>query len=123
MVEDDRQTNTQATILAESGRLLATGDTPRVLLENGSREEIDSKTGRLDVLTFAEDTVDLASGRGPDSQRIREDSEMSMQELLHPNPAGGARGAISANCWWRPIVASPSHSPRWGLRPWPCISC
>ena len=87
MVEDDRQTNTQATILAESGRLLATGDTPRVLLENGSREEIDSKTGRLDVLTFAEDTVDLASGRGPDSQRIREDSEMSMQELLHPNPA------------------------------------
>jgi lipopolysaccharide export system permease protein len=87
MVEDDRQTNTQATILAESGRLLATGDTPRVLLENGSREEIDSKTGRLDVLTFAEDTVDLASGHGPDSQRIREDSEMSMRELLHPNPA------------------------------------
>jgi lipopolysaccharide export system permease protein len=87
MVEDDRQTNTQATILAESGRLLSTGDTPRVLLENGSREEIDSKTGRLDVLTFAEDTVDLASGRGEDAQRIREDSEMSMYELLHPNPA------------------------------------
>ena len=87
MVEDDRQTNTQATILAESGRLLATGDTPRVLLENGSREEIDSKTGRLDVLTFAEDTVDLTTGHEQDSQRIREDSEMSMQELLHPNPA------------------------------------
>ena len=87
MVEDDRQTNTQATILAETGQLVATGDTPRVLLENGSREEIDAKTGRLDVLTFAQDTVDLASGRGEDAQRIREDSEMSLDELLHPNPA------------------------------------
>ena len=57
MVEDDRQSNTRATILAESGRLIAAGDTPQVLLENGSRQEIDAKTGRLDVLTFAEDTV------------------------------------------------------------------
>jgi lipopolysaccharide export system permease protein len=87
MVEDDRQANTQATILAENGRLLASGDMPRVLLQNGSREEIDSKTGRLDVLTFAEDTVDLDNGHGEDAQRIREDNEMSMQELLHPNPA------------------------------------
>jgi lipopolysaccharide export system permease protein len=86
MVEDDRQANTQATILAENGRLAATGNTPRVLLENGSREEIDAKTGRLDVLTFAQDTVDLASAHG-DEQRIREDNEMSLQELFHPNPA------------------------------------
>ena len=85
MVEDDRQTNTRATILAESGRLVAEGDTPRVLLENGSREEIDSKTGRLDVLTFAEDTVDLASsGHGEDAARARDDSELSLHELLHP---------------------------------------
>ena len=68
MVEDDRQANTHATILAESGRLIAEGDTPRVKLENGSRQEIDAKTGRLDVLTFAEDTVDLASsGHGEDA--------------------------------------------------------
>ena len=96
LVEDDRQSDTRATILAESGRLVAPGpeggpgnvDVPRVLLQNGSREEIDAKTGRLDVLTFAEDTVDLASsGRGEDAQRMRDDSEMSMSELLHPNLA------------------------------------
>jgi lipopolysaccharide export system permease protein len=86
MVEDDRTPNTQATILAESGRLVAAGNAPRVLLENGSRQEIDAKTGRLDVLTFAQDTVDLASGHGEDAQRIREDNEMSLQELFHPNP-------------------------------------
>lgn len=87
MVEDDRTPNTQATILAESGRLVAAGNAPRVLLENGSRQEIDAKTGRLDVLTFAEDTVDLASGHGADAQRYRDDDEMSMHELLHPNMA------------------------------------
>jgi lipopolysaccharide export system permease protein len=86
MVEDDRQAGTHATILAESGRLLAGSAEPRVLLENGSREEIDAKTGRLDVLTFAQDTVDLASGHGADEQRIREDNEMSLHELFHPDP-------------------------------------
>ncbi len=93
MVEDDRQANTRATILAESGRLVAEGDTPRVLLENGSREEIDGKTGRLDVLTFAEDTVDLASsGHGADAERARDDSELSLHALLHPTPEVIARG-------------------------------
>ncbi len=93
MVEDDRQAHTRATILAESGRLVAEGDTPRVLLENGSREEIDAKTGRLDVLTFAEDTVDLASsGHGEDAARARDDSEMSLHALLHPGADVIARG-------------------------------
>jgi lipopolysaccharide export system permease protein len=86
MVEDDRAANTQATILAESGHLVASGNVPRVLLQNGSRQEIDAKTGRLDVLTFAEDTIDLESAHG-EEQRIREDNEMSLQELFHPNPA------------------------------------
>ena len=92
MVEDDRQTNTRATILAESGRLVAEGDTPRVLLENGSREEIDAKTGRLDVLTFAEDTIDLASSAHGEEARARDDSELSLHELLHPSADVVARG-------------------------------
>ena len=92
MVEDDRQSNTHATILSQSGRLVADGDTPRVLLVDGSRQVIDGKTGRLDVLTFAEDTVDLASGKGADAQRARDDSEMSLHELLHPSPDAVARG-------------------------------
>ena len=99
LVEDDRQSDTRATILAESGRLVASGDTPRVLLRNGSRQEIDAKTGRLDVLTFAEDTVDLASAHDENAQRLREDNEMSLQELLHPSPA--TRRTTSASSWRR----------------------
>ena len=86
LVEDDRQANTRATILAERGRLISTSAAPRVLLENGSREEIDAKTGRLDVLTFAEDTVDLATSSKGDEQHMREVSEMSLHELLNPDP-------------------------------------
>lgn len=92
LVEDDRQTNSRSTILAETGRLVATGDVPRVLLENGSREEIDAKTGRLNVLTFEQDTVDLASNGHNDETRFRDVAEMSLHELLHPNPATTPRG-------------------------------
>jgi len=87
LVEDERQTNSQATILAESGRLVANGNTPRVLLEHGSREEIDRKTGRLNVLTFEQDTVDLESNNRDEATRFRDVNEMSMHELLHPDPA------------------------------------
>lgn len=87
LVEDDRQKNNRATILAESGRLVPTSGAPRVQLENGSREEIDRKSGRLDVLTFAEDTIDLDSGHGENGQRYRDVNEMSLHELLHPDPA------------------------------------
>lgn len=86
LVEDDRQPNSRATILAESGRLVAQGDVPRVLLLNGSREEIDRKTGRLEVLTFTEYTIDLATAGHGEEQQLRDVNEMSMAELLHPDP-------------------------------------
>jgi lipopolysaccharide export system permease protein len=85
LVEDERQTNSQATILAESGRLVANGNVPRVLLLHGSREEIDHKSGRLNVLTFDQDTVDLESSNRDEATRFRDVNEMTMHELLHPD--------------------------------------
>ena len=85
LVEDDRQKNSRATILAEHGTLVAGDGPPRVILFNGSREEIDRRTGRLDVLTFARNTIDLAS-TNKDEQRYRDSTEMSLGELLHPDP-------------------------------------
>ncbi|HTR16973.1 MAG TPA: LPS export ABC transporter permease LptF [Acetobacteraceae bacterium] len=86
MVEDDRQKDTRATILAEHGRLIETAGPPRVLLVNGSREEIDKKTGRLDVLTFAQNAIDLADSTKDDGIHFRDVTEMSLAELLHPDP-------------------------------------
>ncbi len=86
LVDDARQPHSHATILAESGRLISTGGAPRVLLLNGSREEIDRQTGRLNVLTFAQNTVDLAEAAKGDEQRFRDPTEMSLGELFNPPP-------------------------------------
>ncbi len=85
LVEDDRQKNVRATILAERGALVASDGPPHVLLFNGSREEIDRTTGRLNVLTFSRNSIDL-SPSNKDEQRFRDSAEMSMGELLDPDP-------------------------------------
>ncbi len=84
LVEDSRQKNSRATILAERGRLVEGPTGPAVLLENGSREELDRQTGRLNVLTFAQNSVDLAHANKAGEVRYRDVNEMSMDELLHP---------------------------------------
>ena len=91
LVEDARQKNSRATILAETGRLINGADGPRVLLLNGSREEIDKTNGRLNVLTFAENSIDLASGNKNGEVRYRDSAEMSLAELLNPDSALNAR--------------------------------
>ncbi len=84
LVEDGRQKNSRATILAERGHLVEGPNGPAVLLENGSREEMDKQTGRLNVLTFAQNSVELTSASKADDVRYRDVNEMSLQELNHP---------------------------------------
>ncbi len=87
LVDDERDPNNQATILAETGRLVDGPAGPEVMLFNGSRQVIDQKTGRLNVLTFAENTFDLATATRSDEQRFRDASELPLSQLLHPDPA------------------------------------
>ena len=87
VVDDARQATSHAIILAERGRLLPGSDTPRVLLQNGSREEIDRQTGRLNILTFGENVIDLTQNAKTEDARVRDVNEMSVQELLHPDPS------------------------------------
>ena len=87
LVEDARQRNSRATILAERGRLVNGANGPRVLLQEGSRQEIDRGNGRLNVLTFAENSVDLSSASKAGEQRYRDATELSLGELLEPDPA------------------------------------
>jgi len=85
LVEDDRQANSRATILAERGRLLEGPTGPRVLLLNGSRQWIDSVSGRLNLLSFAENSLDLAPAAKGEETRYRDAAEMSMAELADPS--------------------------------------
>ncbi|MGH7069321.1 MAG: LPS export ABC transporter permease LptF [Acetobacteraceae bacterium] len=92
LIDDARNPDNPATILAETGRLVDGPDGPEVLLFQGTRQVIDRHTGRLNVLTFAENTIDLASASRAGGHRFRDASELSLSELLHPNP-----GTVSAS--------------------------
>ena len=113
LIEDGRQRNSEATILAQRGHLVGgNAGSPRILLLDGSRQELDRTTGRLDVLTFAETTLDLASRGKGDEQRFRDPAEMGLRELLHPDPqqvAARDRGKFMVEGWRRitqPLTAA-----------------
>jgi lipopolysaccharide export system permease protein len=87
LVDDARDPAVHATILAESGQLLEGTNGPRVLLINGSRQEIDHQTGRLNVLTFTENEIDLADATDSDTERPADMSEVGIGDLLAPRLA------------------------------------
>ncbi len=87
LVDNSRDPTVHATILAESGQLMEGTNGPRVLLMNGSRQEIDHQTGRLNMLTFSENELDLANASGPEGERPADMSEVGLKDLLHPRLA------------------------------------
>ena len=102
LVHDSRERGAPATILAESGRIGQGPSGPRVTLVNGVRQTMErspppqgsppgtAPTLRLNTLTFAENSVDLARSRGNgDEQRSRDSRERFISELLYPDPAEG----------------------------------
>lgn len=90
LVDDARDKNAHATILARRGRMVEGPDGPRVVLLDGSRQVIDHQTGRLNILTFQQNDLDLADNTRNDSTRPTDMSEVSLHALLHPHPQNPA---------------------------------
>ncbi|HQT66461.1 MAG: LPS export ABC transporter permease LptF [Rhodospirillales bacterium 20-60-12] len=84
MIEDSRQSDQPATILARSGQLISSNDGPEVLLEDGSREQVDPKTGQLDVLLFKSNLINLAQSTKMAALESEDASDASMHQLLNP---------------------------------------
>lgn len=83
--------------------MVVVNDQPRVVLFNGSRQEIDRHTGRLNVLTFTRNTIDLTQNKH-DTAEVRDAAEMSIRELLNPDPhevAARDRGKFAVEAWRR----------------------
>ncbi len=101
LVHDARERGAPVTILAEAGRITPTPTGPRVTLENGVRQQVERvpppagapagtpPTTRLSVLSFSENSVELArTGRGgSEDSRYRNAQERTLDELLNPDPA------------------------------------
>ncbi|HYZ20527.1 MAG TPA: LPS export ABC transporter permease LptF [Rhodopila sp.] len=86
LVDDARDSTAHATILAQSGRLIEGPNGPQVLLIDGNRQEIDHQTGRLDMLTFKQNEIDLNSANKDDTARPADMSEVPLGALLDPHP-------------------------------------
>jgi lipopolysaccharide export system permease protein len=86
LVDDARDPAAHATILAERGRLIDSQTGPRAVLLDGSRQEIDHQTGRLDMLTFRQNEIDLANATKDETARPADMSEVPLRELLNPHP-------------------------------------
>lgn len=99
LVHDARERGAPVTILAEEGRLTTTPLGPRVTLINGVRQQVErvappgggTPVPRLSVLSFAENSVDLARATRSEEARHRDSRERSIPELLNPDPAEGLR--------------------------------
>jgi lipopolysaccharide export system permease protein len=86
LVDDERAGTDPTTILAEGGRIIPGPLGPRVVLFKGVRQEVDAKTGRLNLLSFSENVINLAESAGGQDARFRDDSEVSLHDLLNPPP-------------------------------------
>jgi lipopolysaccharide export system permease protein len=99
LIHDARERGAPVTILAESGRITPGPSGPRVTLENGQRQQVERvpppqgappgtpPSTRLSVLTFSENSVDLARTARGEENRYRNAQERSLDELLNPDPA------------------------------------
>jgi lipopolysaccharide export system permease protein len=86
LVDDARDPTAHATILAERGRLVDGPNGPLVLLLDGSRQVIDHQSGRLDILTFKQNELDLNDATKNGGERPIDMSEMPLGALLDPHP-------------------------------------
>lgn len=98
LVHDARERGAPVTILAETGRISSTPQGPRVTLFNGQRQQVErvaqpdgSTALRLSVLSFQENSVDLARANRAEGPRFRNAQERNLTELFHPEEGVSAR--------------------------------
>ncbi len=86
LIHDMRDPKKPVTLLAERGALVDSPDGPRVLMMNGSRQQYELDTGKLNVLSFERYTVELANTKDSRAARGREAEELYFHELFDPVP-------------------------------------
>lgn len=86
LVHDKRNPARPVTMMAERGALVHGRTGPRVLMANGSRQEVVKDSGRLSMLYFDSYALDIGGPAGPVEARHRDARERSLAELLDADP-------------------------------------
>ncbi|MGF1593429.1 MAG: LPS export ABC transporter permease LptF [Kiloniellaceae bacterium] len=84
LVHDSRDPENPVTMMAERGALVSSEAGPRVVMENGNRQEFGRKTGRFSLLYFDRYTMELSEFGEASPSRWREPKERFLPELLWP---------------------------------------
>lgn len=87
MVHDSRDNSRATTVLADKGTVRLDRGNPVISVINGSRQVLDKKSGTISVLYFDAYTLNLNQIIQQEADRRSLDpKEMSLDELLFPNP-------------------------------------
>lgn len=90
MIHDERDPEAPVTVMAERGALVRPADgAPRILMENGNRQEITKGTGQMSLLYFDRHVMEIGSLNGDARPRYRDARERGLRELLTATPDDG----------------------------------
>src|ERR1700751_1103973 len=84
LIHDNREPKRPVTILAERGLFADTPAGSRIVMVNGNRQQFDTATRKLSLLTFDRYTLDLDSLHDAPVVRFREAQERFLNELFFP---------------------------------------
>jgi len=85
LVHDNRDPGKPITMMAERGALVPSEAGPRVVMENGNRQEVEPDTGRFSLLYFDRYTIELSEFSEATQARWREPKERFLGELFFPS--------------------------------------
>lgn len=91
LVHDNRDPSRPVTILAEKGTLSLQNGNPIISVTQGSRQALDQKTRNVSMLYFDAYTLNLSQILPQQTARSEDPKEMSLFELLDPDPTLDAR--------------------------------
>ncbi len=87
LIHDTRNAATAITLTAEQGYLIDDAQGPRLIIQNGTRQERDIATGHINWLQFKQYVVDLMFyNNGDNTNDTIKSNERPMSELFHPPP-------------------------------------
>jgi lipopolysaccharide export system permease protein len=89
LVHDTRETPKNVTLMAERGVIVSGGGEPRIILANGSRQELERGSGELSVLYFDSYSLDFGSLSRTTQDRFSDNRERTTLELLSISESDG----------------------------------
>ncbi|MBO0736080.1 MAG: LPS export ABC transporter permease LptF [Alphaproteobacteria bacterium] len=92
LIHDSRNPQRQVTIVAERGAFVDSPTGSRIVMRNGNRQQFDTETHKLSLLSFDSYTLDLGTLHDAPVVRFREAQERFLDELFFPPP--DAKGSL-----------------------------